>query len=76
MKLLVPILLRTLLIFAVACGLQYLIPWYFLAVGGTVAGFFMFKTSDDRASALGMLLGSVAFGIFAYAMAQVFPVAG
>jgi len=76
MKSIVPTLLRTLLVFAVACGLQYFIPWYFLAAGGVVAGFFMLKTSDDRASALGMLLGSVAFGIFAYAMAQIFPVAG
>ena len=76
MKSLVPILLRTILVFAVSCGLQYFIPWYFLAVGGTVAGIFMLKTSDDRTSALGMLIGSVAFGIFAYAMAQIFPVAG
>jgi hypothetical protein len=76
MKSIFPTLLRTALVFAVACGLQYFIPWYFLAVGGTVAGFFMLKTSDDRPSALGMLLGSIAFGIFAYAMAQIFPVAG
>ena len=76
MKLLLPTLLRVLLVFAVSCGIQYFIPWYFLAVGGTVAGFFMLKTSDDRASALGMLIGSVAFGIFAYLMAQIFPVAG
>jgi len=76
MKSLIPILLRIILVFAVSCGLQYFIPWYFLAVGGIVAGFFMLKTSDDRASALGMLIGSIAFGIFAYVMAQIFPVAG
>ena len=76
MKSLFPTLLRVVLVFAVACGLQYLIPWYFLAVAGTVAGFFMLKTSDDRPSALGMLIGSIAFGIFAYAMAQIFPVTG
>ncbi len=76
MKSLLPILLRTILVFALACGLQYVIPWYFLAVGGTVAGFFMLKTSDDRAAALGMLIGSIGFGIFAYFMAQIFPIAG
>lgn len=74
MKLLFPTLLRAVLVFALACLVQYLIPWYFLAAGGVVAGLFMFKTSDDRAMALGMLIGSVAFGIFAYFMAQIFPV--
>ncbi len=71
-----PILLRTLLVFVVACGLQYFIPWYILAGVGALAGIFLLKTSDDRASALGMIIGSVAFAIFAYAMAQIFPVAG
>lgn len=76
MKSFLPILLRTLLVFVVHCGLQYLIPWYLLAGAGVAAGFFMLKTSDDRATALGILIGSVAFGIFAYFMAQIFPVAG
>ncbi|MDX1912577.1 MAG: hypothetical protein SFV22_13885 [Saprospiraceae bacterium] len=74
MKLLFPTLLRAVLVFAVACLVQYLIPWYFLAGGGIAAGLFMLKTSDDRPMALGMLIGSVAFGIFAYFMAQIFPV--
>lgn len=74
MKLFFPTLLRIVLVFAVSCGIQYLIPWYFLAGGGTVAGIFMLKTSDDRPMALGMLIGSIAFGIFAYAMAQIYPV--
>ena len=76
MKSFLPTFLRTLLTFAVFCGLQYLIPWYLLAGGGMVAGFFMLKTSDDRPSALGILIGSATFGIFAYFMAQIFPVAG
>ncbi|MBN8677326.1 MAG: hypothetical protein J0M29_03820 [Chitinophagales bacterium] len=76
MKSIGPILLRTLIVFAVAAGLQYFIPWYLLAVGGVAAGFFMLKTGDDRATALGMLIGSIAFAIFAYAMAQIYPVAG
>lgn len=76
MKSVVPILLRSVLVFAVAAGLQYFIPWYLLAIGGVGAGFFLLKTGDDRVTALGMLIGSAAFAIFANAMAQIFPVAG
>ncbi|HAD14785.1 MAG TPA: hypothetical protein DCF33_20350 [Saprospirales bacterium] len=76
MKSILPILIRTVLVFALAAGLQYFIPWYLLALGGIGAGFFMLKTGGDRATALGMLIGSVLFAIFAYAMAQIFPVAG
>lgn len=76
MKSFLPILLRTVLVFAVAFGLQFLIPWYFLAIGGLVAGIFLLKTSNDRTAALGMLIGSIVFGIFAYVMAQYFPVSG
>lgn len=76
MKSFLPILLRTVLVFAVACGIQYFIPWYILAPVGVLAGVFMLKTSDDRPSALGMLIGSITFGVFAYTMAQIFPVAG
>ncbi len=75
-KWLFDIIWRILLFFALACVLQYVIPWYFLAGGGVVAGFFMLKTSDDRSTALGMLIGSVVFGVFAYAMAQIYPVGG
>lgn len=76
MKSILPILIRSIVVFAVAAGLQYFIPWYLLAIGGIGAGFFLLKTGDDRATALGMLIGSIAFAIFAYAMAQIFPVAG
>lgn len=74
MKSILPILIRAVIVFAVACGIQYFIPWYLLSAGGIVAGFFLLKTSDDRNTAMGMLIGSIAFGIFAYAMAQIFPV--
>lgn len=76
MKSFLPIFLRSLLTFAVAFGLQFFIPWYLLAIGGVFAGFFMLKTSDDRLSALGLLIGSITFAIFAYLMAQIFPVTG
>ena len=76
MKSVFPVALRVIIVFAVACGLQYLIPWYLLAPAGLVAGFFMLKTGSDRNMALGMLIGSIAFGVFAYAMAQIYPVSG
>jgi len=73
MKSIVPILIRTFVTFAIFCAVQYVIPWYLLAPAGIVAGFFMLKTSDDRNTALGVLIGSIAFAIFAYSMAQIFP---
>ena len=74
MKSFLPTALRILGTFVVFCGLQYIIPWYLLAPAGIVAGFFMLKTSDDRPMSLGILIGSIAFAIFAYAMAQIYPV--
>lgn len=76
MKSFVPILIRAVVTFAVFCGLQYIIPYYLLAVGGIAGGIFMLKTSDDRPLALGVLTGSIAFGIFAYAMAQIYTTSG
>ncbi|MEZ4892452.1 MAG: hypothetical protein R3A50_14075 [Saprospiraceae bacterium] len=74
MKSLIPVGIRTIITFAVFCGVQYVIPWYLLAPAGIVAGFFMLKTGSDRPLALGVLIGSIAFAIFAYAMAQIYPV--
>ncbi len=73
MKSIVPTLVRTVITFAVFCGLQYIIPYYLLAIGGLIAGVFMLKTSDDRPLALGVLIGSVAFAVFAYLMAHIYP---
>lgn len=70
------IALRALLTFAVLAAVQYIIPYYLIALAAIVAGFFMLKTGDDRETALGILVGGIAFGIFAVAMAQYFPVAG
>lgn len=73
---LIPLLVRTIATFAVFCVVQYMIPYYLLAIGGIVAGLFLYKTSDDRNLALGILFGSIAFAGFAYAMAQIYPVSG
>ncbi len=73
MKSFVSILIRTIVTFAIFCALQYVIPWYLLAPAGIVAGFFMLKTSDDRNTSLGILIGSIGFAVFAYAMAQIYP---
>ncbi|GAB4497472.1 MAG: hypothetical protein OHK0019_31160 [Saprospiraceae bacterium] len=73
MKSILPTLLRAVITFGVFCALQYLIPYYLLALGGVAAGFFMLKTSDDRPLAIGLLAGSIMFAVFAYAMAQIYP---
>ena len=73
MKSIMPAIVRALLTFGAFCALQYLIPYYLLALGGIAAGFFMLKTSDDRALAIGVLSGSITFALFAYAMAQLYP---
>ncbi|MBV6442310.1 MAG: hypothetical protein DYG98_19005 [Haliscomenobacteraceae bacterium CHB4] len=73
MKSIIPTLIRAVITFVIFSALQYLIPWYLLALGGVAAGFFMLKTSDDRPLAVGVLAGSIAFAVFAYAMAQLYP---
>lgn len=70
MKSILPILIRTVLVFAVLFGLQYLIPYYLLAPAGILAGLFLLKTGDDRPLAWGVLAGSIVFGIFAFVLAQ------
>ncbi len=67
-------LLRIILVFAAFCGIQYFIHYIVLTIGGFLSGIFMYKTSDDRPLALGVLIGSILFGIFAYIMSLTFPV--
>lgn len=71
MKLFGPVLLRTVLVFAVFAALQFKIPYYLLVAGGLLAGVFTLKTSDDRALALALLIGSVLFGVFAFVYGKV-----
>lgn len=68
--------LRALIVFGALCVVQYIIPYYLIALAAIGAGFFMLKTGDDRETALGVLIGGIAFGIFAAVMAQYFPVSG
>jgi hypothetical protein len=76
MKDLFSILVRAAFTFVAFSIIQYTIPWYFLAAGGIAAGFFMLKIGEDRSSGIGILAGSILFGIFAFVMAQYYPVAG
>jgi drug/metabolite transporter superfamily protein YnfA len=73
MKNILPIALRVVGTFVAFCALQYIIPYYLLALAGIVGGFFMLQTSNDRPLALGILIGSIVFAVFAYVMAQVYP---
>jgi hypothetical protein len=76
MKNIINILIRALFTFVAFAVIQYQIPYYFLVAGGVAAGFFMLKTSDDRDLSLGILTGSIAFGIFAFAMSKIYPIVG
>jgi hypothetical protein len=60
------IALRAAFTFVAFLVIQYLIPYYFLATGGLLAGVFLWKTGDDKALAFGLMIGSAVFGVFAY----------
>ncbi|MGI9158115.1 MAG: hypothetical protein ACR2K1_00025 [Saprospiraceae bacterium] len=60
------IAVRALFTFVAFLALQYIIPYYFLAIGGLLAGIFIWKTGDDKALAFGLMIGSAVFGVFAY----------
>jgi len=64
-------LLRTVLVFGSFLGIQYFIPYYLLVIGGLLAGVFILNTSNDRPTGLGLIIGSVLFGVFAYLWGQV-----
>ncbi|MBL7827441.1 MAG: hypothetical protein JNJ57_12460 [Saprospiraceae bacterium] len=69
-----PTLIRIAAVFLIFCGLQYVIIWYFLAPAGLAAGFFMYKTTDDRPMSIGLMVGSILFAIFAYSMSLIYPI--
>lgn len=71
MKDILPILIRAAFTFVAFLALQYKIPYYFLVLGGVGAAGFLWKTSDDRQLTLGVLAGSVLFGIFAFLYGEV-----
>lgn len=71
MKDALPILIRAAFTFVVFLVLQYKIPYYLLVAGGAGAAAFMWKTSDDRQLTLGVLIGSLAFGFFAFLYGEV-----
>jgi hypothetical protein len=60
------IAVRALFTFVAMLAIQFIIPYYFLAIGGLLAGVFIWKTGDDKALALGLMIGSAVFGVFAY----------
>ncbi|MBL7804862.1 MAG: hypothetical protein JNL02_14070 [Saprospiraceae bacterium] len=60
------VLVRAAFTFVAFLLIQYVIPYYFLVFGGLLAGLFMWRSGSDRALGIGMIIGSVAFGIFAW----------
>lgn len=65
MKDLFSIIVRAAFTFVAFAVIQFQVPYYFILAGGLVTGFFMLKTGDDRALALGILIGTALFGVFA-----------
>ena len=60
------IAVRALFTFVAFLAIQFIIPYYYLAIGGLLAGIFIWKTGDDKALAFGLMIGSAVFGVFAY----------
>lgn len=65
------IAVRAAFTFVAFVALAFKIPYYLLVAGGLIAGFFVWKTSDDRALSLGIIIGSVVFGVFEFIYGQV-----
>jgi hypothetical protein len=70
MKHLLSILLRAAFTFVAFLVIQYQVPYYILVFGGIAAGFFMLKTGEERTLSLGIISGSIVFGIFAFVVEQ------
>lgn len=70
MKHLISILIRATFTFVAFLVIQYQVPSYLLVLGGLAGGFFMLKTGEDRALSIGILAGSITFGIFAFVLEQ------
>jgi len=71
MQRIITIAIRAVFTFVAFLALQYMIPYYYLAPVGLLAGAFLWKTGEDGNLGIGMMMGSVAFGIFAYLYGQV-----
>lgn len=71
MKDIFPIAVRAAFTFVAFLVIQYKLPYYLLVLCGVSAAGFLWKTSDDRQLTLGVLIGSVVFGIFAFFFGKV-----
>jgi tRNA1(Val) A37 N6-methylase TrmN6 len=71
MQQLISILIRAAFTFVAFLIIQYAVPYYYLVLGGLLAAVFMWFTSSDRALAIGVGVGALAFGIFAFLFGQV-----
>lgn len=59
------ILVRAAFTFVAFLAIQYAVPYYILVIGGLAAAVFSWYAGSDRNLALGIGIGSVAFGVFA-----------
>lgn len=65
------IAIRAAFTFVAFVAIAFKIPYYLLVAGGLIAGLFIWKTSDDRALSIGIVIGSIVFGIFELIYGQV-----
>lgn len=65
MQTIVPIALRAVFTFVAFVAIQYIIPYFFLAIGGLLAGLYLWRTGEDRQLGIGMLIGTAIFTVFA-----------
>ncbi len=72
MRTALPIAIRAAFTFVAFMVIQYMIPYYILALVGLVAALFLYKTGDDRHLGVGVAVGSIAFGVYAFVIAQYF----
>jgi hypothetical protein len=76
MKNLFSIIVRAAFTAVALAVIEYQIPYYFLVFGGLAAGFFMLKTSDDRELSIGILAGTILFGVYAFVRTQIYGIGG
>ncbi|MDX2134687.1 MAG: hypothetical protein SFV52_07870 [Saprospiraceae bacterium] len=65
------IAIRAAFTFVAFVVIQYMVPYYLLLAGGLLAAVFLWFTGTDRTLALGIGIGSLAFGAFAVVYGQV-----
>jgi hypothetical protein len=60
------ILVRAAFTFVAFLAIQYVFHYMVLVAAGLLGSLFFWKMNDDRVMGLGVMIGTVVFGVFAY----------